>query len=36
VRSPSPSLGEHNDAVYLDLLGLDRARYEDLKSRRVV
>jgi formyl-CoA transferase len=36
VRSPSPSLGQHNDEVYLDLLGLAPARYEDLKSRRVV
>jgi formyl-CoA transferase len=36
VRSPSPSLGQHNDEVYLDLLGLAPARYDDLKSRRVV
>jgi formyl-CoA transferase len=36
VRSPSPSLGQHNDEVYLDLLGLEPGRYEDLKSRRVV
>jgi formyl-CoA transferase len=36
VRSPSPALGQHNDEVYLDLLGLEPARYEDLKSRRVV
>ena len=36
VRSPSPSLGQHNDEVYRDLLGLAPERYEDLKSRRVV
>jgi formyl-CoA transferase len=36
VRSPSPSLGQHNDEVYLGLLGLGTARYEELKSRRVV
>jgi formyl-CoA transferase len=36
VRSPSPALGEHNDAVYLELLGLEPARYEDLKARRVI
>jgi len=36
VRSPSPSLGQHNDEVYLELLGLEPGRYEDLKSRRVV
>jgi formyl-CoA transferase len=36
VRSPSPSLGQHNDEVYLELLGIEPERYEDLKSRRVV
>ncbi len=36
VRSPSPSLGQHNDEVFLDLLGLASARYEDLKARKVV
>jgi formyl-CoA transferase len=36
VRSPSPALGEHNEAVYLELLGLEPARYEDLKARRVI
>jgi formyl-CoA transferase len=35
VRSPSPSLGQHND-VFLDLLGLAAARYEDLKARKVI
>jgi formyl-CoA transferase len=36
VRSPSPSLGQHNDEVFLDLLGLGAARYEDLKARKVI
>jgi crotonobetainyl-CoA:carnitine CoA-transferase CaiB-like acyl-CoA transferase len=36
IRSPSPALGEHNEEVYLNLLGLDRARYDDLRSRKVI
>jgi formyl-CoA transferase len=36
VRAPSPALGEHNDAIYLDVLGLPRERYESLKFARVI
>ena len=36
IRSPSPALGEHNDEVYLDFLGMPRDRYEKLKSARVI
>ena len=36
VRSPSPSLGQHNDEVFLEVLGLASARYEDLKARKVI
>jgi formyl-CoA transferase len=36
IRSPSPALGEHNDAIYLDFLGLPRERYETLKAARVI
>jgi formyl-CoA transferase len=36
VRAPSPELGEHNDEVYLRLLGLAPERYEDLKARKVI
>jgi formyl-CoA transferase len=36
VRSPSPELGQHNDEVYLQLLGLSRERYSQLKSRKVI
>jgi formyl-CoA transferase len=36
IRSPSPSLGEHNDAIYLDFLGLPRERYAALKAARVI
>ena len=36
VRAPSPELGQHNDEVYLDLLQLDRARYDELRGRKVI
>ena len=36
VRTPSPDLGQHNDEVYLALLQLDRARYDDLRARKVI
>jgi formyl-CoA transferase len=36
VRLPSPRLGEHNDEIYVDLLGLSTARYEELKRSKVI
>lgn len=36
VRSPSPQLGEHNDDVYLNLLGIAADRYQQLKHRKVI
>ena len=36
IRTPSPALGEHNDEIYLDFLGLSRERYEQLKTARVI
>jgi formyl-CoA transferase len=36
IRSPSPALGQHNDEVYRDLLGLSEARYAELKSAKVI
>jgi formyl-CoA transferase len=36
IRAPSPHLGEHNDDVYLKLLGLPRERYEALKESKVI
>jgi len=36
VRSPSPQMGEHNDEIYLQLLGLGPERYADLKARRII
>jgi len=36
VRRPSPALGQHNDEVYLELLGLAPERYAELKAARVI
>jgi formyl-CoA transferase len=36
IRSPSPELGQHNDDIYQNLLGLDAQAYESLKSRKVI
>jgi formyl-CoA transferase len=36
VRSPSPGLGQHNDEVYLKMLGLAAQRYAELKSSKVI
>ena len=36
IRTPSPALGEHNDEIFLDFLGLPRERYERLKAARVI
>ncbi len=36
IRSPSPALGQHNDEVYLKLLGMSAERYGDLKARKVI
>jgi len=36
VRAPSPALGQHNDEIYLELLGMPRDRYTRLKSSRVI
>ena len=36
IRSPSPALGQHNDEVYLELLGLEARRYAALRSQKVI
>ncbi len=36
IRAPSPALGQHNDAIYLELLGIPRERYERLKATKVI
>lgn len=36
IRSPSPRLGEHNDEVYLELLGISPERHQELKLKQVI
>ena len=36
IRSPSPELGQHNEEIYLRLLGFAREQYEQMKARKVV
>jgi formyl-CoA transferase len=36
IRSPSPALGQHNEDVYLRLLGIPRDRYEQLAAMKVI
>jgi formyl-CoA transferase len=36
IRSPSPSLGQHNDEIYQTLLGFAKDQYERLKAQKVV
>jgi formyl-CoA transferase len=36
IRSPSPQIGEHNDEVYLQLLGLAPERYAALRASKVI
>lgn len=36
VRSAAPELGQHNDEVFLQLLGMEATRYAHLRSRGVI
>jgi formyl-CoA transferase len=36
IRTVAPSLGQHNEEVYLGLMELTRTRYEELKSKHVI
>lgn len=36
LRTPPPRLGEHNEEIYLDLLGYSREEYDDLVARGLV
>ena len=36
VRTASPSMGQHNDEIYLRLLGVPPERFAELKTRNVI
>ena len=36
VRTPGPELGQHNDEVYKDLLGMDETQLAELHQRGVI
>jgi formyl-CoA transferase len=36
IRSPSPALGQHNEDIYLRLLGMPKERYELLAQMKVI
>ena len=36
VHSPAPDLGQHNDEVFLQLLGISSERYAQLRARSVI
>jgi formyl-CoA transferase len=36
IRAAAPDLGQHNDQVYLGLLGMDPERYASLKAQKVI
>ncbi len=36
IRSPSPQLGEHNEYVYRELLGMTGERYAALQAKKVI
>jgi crotonobetainyl-CoA:carnitine CoA-transferase CaiB-like acyl-CoA transferase len=36
IARGAPMLGEHNEAVYLDLLGMSRAEYDDLRANGTI
>jgi len=36
IRTPAPGLGQHNDEIYRDLLGMSPERYAQLKAQKVI
>ena len=36
IRSPSPDLGQHNEEIYLRMLGFAQEQYERLKAQKVI
>ncbi|MBV6416535.1 MAG: Succinyl-CoA--L-malate CoA-transferase beta subunit [Steroidobacteraceae bacterium] len=36
IRSAAPAMGQHNEEVYIDLLGMTRERFDALAARKVI
>jgi CoA:oxalate CoA-transferase len=36
IRSRAPEVGEHNEEIYMDLLGLSKEEYEALRAEKVI
>ena len=36
IRTPSPAVGEHNEDVFLGLIGMPRERFDRLKEQKVI
>jgi crotonobetainyl-CoA:carnitine CoA-transferase CaiB-like acyl-CoA transferase len=36
LRSPAPVLGQHNDEVFSEILGMTAAEIEELKRAKVI
>ena len=36
IRTPSPAIGEHNEDVFLGLIGMPRERFDRLKEQKVI
>jgi formyl-CoA transferase len=36
IRAPAPAMGQHNEDVYLGLLGMTRERFDSLAARKVI
>lgn len=36
IRTAAPEMGQHNEEIYLKLMGMDRSRFDALKSRKVI
>ncbi|HEY6643920.1 CoA transferase, partial [Povalibacter sp.] len=36
IRSPSPQLGEHNEEVFKQLLGMTAERFAQLQAQKVI
>jgi crotonobetainyl-CoA:carnitine CoA-transferase CaiB-like acyl-CoA transferase len=36
VRSPGPELGQHNEEVYIGVVGLSQQEFDDLQGEGVI